>query len=51
MDKIWLDDGLDFRMKPYKTISTQDNVGMIEVVSNSLTIEKIHGQGGLMGAF
>ncbi|CAD8112451.1 unnamed protein product [Paramecium sonneborni] len=32
MDKIWLDAGLDFRMKPYKTISTQDNVGMIEVV-------------------
>ncbi|CAD8067468.1 unnamed protein product [Paramecium primaurelia] len=51
MDKIWLDAGLDFRMKPYKTISTQDNVGMIEVVTNSLTIEKIHGDAGVMGAF
>ncbi|CAK95176.1 unnamed protein product (macronuclear) [Paramecium tetraurelia] len=51
MDKIWLDDGLDFRMKPYKAISTQDNVGMIQVVSSSETIEKIHSQLGLMGAF
>jgi len=38
-------------MKPYKTISTQDNVGMIEVVTNSLTIEKIHERAGVMGAF
>jgi phosphatidylinositol-4,5-bisphosphate 3-kinase len=35
MDKIWLDAGMDFRMKPYKVIATMDQVGMIEVVRNS----------------
>lgn len=29
MDKIWLDYGLDFRMKPYGVVSTLDQVGMI----------------------
>lgn len=51
MDKIWLDAGMDFRMKPYKVIATQDNVGMIEVVTSSLTMEKIHEKAGMMGAF
>lgn len=51
MDKIWLDAGLDFRMKPYKVIATQDQVGMIEVVSSSKTTEKIHAESGVMGAF
>lgn len=51
MDKIWLDAGMDFRMKPYKVIATQDNVGMIEVVTNSLTMEKIHEKAGMLGAF
>lgn len=51
MDKIWLESGYDFRMKPYKVISTQDQVGMIEVVTNSRTTEKIHLEQGLMGAF
>ena len=37
MDKIWLDYGYDYRMKPYKVISTLDQVGMIEVVLNSET--------------
>lgn len=31
MDKIWLDNGYDFRMKPYQVLSTSDQVGMIEV--------------------
>lgn len=31
MDKIWLDNGHDFRMKPYQVLSTSDQVGMIEV--------------------
>ena len=51
MDKIWLDAGTDFRMKPYKVIATQDQVGMIEVVSSSRTTEKIHKDHGVMGAF
>jgi len=33
MDKIWLDNDLDLRMKPYRICATMDMVGMIEVVS------------------
>ena len=29
-------------MKPYKVLSTQDMVGMIEVVTNSDTTARIH---------
>ncbi|CAD8121098.1 unnamed protein product [Paramecium sonneborni] len=50
MDKIWLDFGLDFRMKPYKVISTFDQVGMIEVVLNSDTTSSIHENAGKFGA-
>ena len=39
MDKIWLDDGYDFRMKPYKVVACKDQVGMIEFVQNSETTE------------
>lgn len=42
MDKIWLDSGLDFRMKPYKVLSTADQVGVIEVVNKSETTSDIH---------
>ena len=41
MEKIWLDDGHDFRMKPYKVITTNDRVGYIEVVMDSYTIKDI----------
>jgi len=41
MDKIWLDDGYDLRMKPYKVVATKDQVGMIEFVQNSETTESI----------
>lgn len=51
MDKIWLDAGMDFRMKPYKVIATMDQVGMIEVVRNSETMSKIHHDAGALGAF
>ena len=52
MDKIWLDNGIDCRMKPYKVISTLDMVGMIELVLNSETTAKIHTEyGGTLGAF
>lgn len=51
MDKIWLDAGQDFRMKPYKVITTGDQVGMIEVVVNADTTANIHRQkGGAVGA-
>jgi|APCry1669188879_1035177.scaffolds.fasta_scaffold501520_1 phosphatidylinositol-4,5-bisphosphate 3-kinase len=51
MDKIWLDSGIDFRMKPYRVIATADQVGMIEIVLNSETISKIHHNAGTLGAF
>ena len=51
MDKIWLDNGLDFRMKPYRVLATLDQVGMIEVVLNAETTSKIHKTyGGNFGA-
>ena len=42
MDKIWLDNGLDLRMKPYRVLSTADQVGMIEVVLDSENTSDIH---------
>ena len=51
MDKIWLDSGFDFRMKPYKVIATKDQVGIIEVVLASETVSKIHHDAGALGAF
>ncbi|CAD8067341.1 unnamed protein product [Paramecium primaurelia] len=51
IDTIWLDSGLDFKMKPYKVIATDDQVGMIEVVLDSLNISEIHDNIGAFGAF
>lgn len=57
MDKLWLANGLDMRMKPYACIATGVNddgegVGMIEVVMNSDTTSGIQLKygGGAMGA-
>lgn len=53
MDKIWLDNGLDLRMKPYRVQSTADQVGMIELVLDSENTSDIHqkyGGGGALGA-
>lgn len=41
MDKIWKDEGYDFRMIPYQCLSTDHNVGLIEVVRRSNTIANI----------
>ena len=41
MDKIWLDNGYDFRMKPYKVVPTLQNIGIIEAILESETISKI----------
>jgi len=52
MDKLWLDNGIDLRMRPYKVVSTWDQVGVIEMVPNSATISSIHEKyGGNLGAF
>eukprot|EP01006_Ploeotia_vitrea_P036247 TRINITY_DN66000_c6_g18_i1.p1 TRINITY_DN66000_c6_g18~~TRINITY_DN66000_c6_g18_i1.p1 ORF type:complete len:1249 (-),score=825.13 TRINITY_DN66000_c6_g18_i1:300-4046(-) len=57
MDKIWLADGLDMRLKPYRCIATgvndeKEGVGMIEVVMNSDTTSGIQLKygGGAIGA-
>lgn len=41
MDKIWLDNGYDFRMKPYKVVPTLQSIGVIEAILESDTISKI----------
>jgi len=57
MDDIWLNDGLDMRLTPYRVIATGVNaqgegVGMIELVPNSDTTEGIlRDFGGTYGAF
>lgn len=51
MDRIWLDNGYDFRMKPYRVLATYDQVGMLEVVLNAETTSSIHLKfGGAFGA-
>jgi phosphatidylinositol-4,5-bisphosphate 3-kinase len=57
MDRLWLQQGLDMRLKPYSVIATGVNdegegVGMIEVVMNSATTSDIQREygGGAMGA-
>jgi len=50
MDKIWLDNGLDLRMKPYRVQSTADQVGVIELVPDSENTSDIHQKYGLGGA-
>lgn len=50
MDSIWLENGLDLRMKPYQVIATGDQSGIIEVVTNSDTTAKIHKDYGILGA-
>jgi phosphatidylinositol-4,5-bisphosphate 3-kinase len=51
MDMIWLENGLDLRMKPYQVIATGDQCGIIEAVKNAETTAKIHREyGGALGA-
>eukprot|EP00479_Gromia_sphaerica_P010074 TRINITY_DN4494_c0_g1_i1.p1 TRINITY_DN4494_c0_g1~~TRINITY_DN4494_c0_g1_i1.p1 ORF type:complete len:155 (-),score=32.34 TRINITY_DN4494_c0_g1_i1:515-979(-) len=57
MDRIWLANGIDLRMKPYTVLATGvdvngEGVGMIEVVTDSDTISGIQKKyGGDYGAF
>ena len=51
MDNIWLENGLDLRMKPYRVVATGDQAGVIEVVSDSETTSDIQkNYGGTLGA-
>jgi phosphatidylinositol kinase/protein kinase (PI-3 family) len=32
MDNIWIENGYDFKMNPYKVLAIKDQIGFIEVV-------------------
>ena len=53
MDSVWLRRGLDLRMKPYLCCATGDDTGMLEIVTDSVTINDINSEkgGGILGAF
>jgi hypothetical protein len=52
MDQIWMEDGLDLRLKPYGCTGTGNEVGMIEIVKNADTTARIMGKSyGIRGAF
>ncbi|XP_042908951.1 phosphatidylinositol 4,5-bisphosphate 3-kinase catalytic subunit delta isoform [Parasteatoda tepidariorum] len=46
MDRLWKDEGLDFRMIPYQCMATGHKVGLIEVVPDSDTIANIQKEKG-----
>ncbi|XP_074655826.1 phosphatidylinositol 4,5-bisphosphate 3-kinase catalytic subunit alpha isoform-like [Tubulanus polymorphus] len=50
MENIWTKEGMDLRMTPYSCLATGKDVGMIEVVRNSLTVMGIQKKGGAMAA-
>lgn len=50
MDKLWKNEGLDLRMNPYGCISTDNRVGLIEVVLNAETIANIQKEKGMFSA-
>lgn len=50
MDRIWKSHGYDFRMNPYSCISTDDKLGVIEVVLNAETIANIQKEKGMFSA-
>lgn len=51
MDTIWLENGLDLRMRTYRVVVTGDQSGIIECVPNSKTTSDIQTKyGGTLGA-
>lgn len=51
MEQMWKRHGLDLKLIPYGCVSTDDGVGMIEVVKNAETIADITaGKGAISGA-
>lgn len=52
MDSIWQEKSLDLHLIPYGCISTGNNIGMIEIVRNAVTIATAQRNlGGTAGAF
>lgn len=50
MDKLWKQEGLDFRINAYQCISTDTRSGLIEVVLNAETIANIQKEKGMFSA-
>mmetsp|Transcript_13700 Transcript_13700/g.16992 ORF Transcript_13700/g.16992 Transcript_13700/m.16992 type:complete len:249 (+) Transcript_13700:2-748(+) len=51
MDNIWLDNGLNLKLTPYQCVSSGEQVGMLELVTNADTTANIQKQhGGKLGA-
>mmetsp|Transcript_5538 Transcript_5538/g.8474 ORF Transcript_5538/g.8474 Transcript_5538/m.8474 type:complete len:427 (-) Transcript_5538:26-1306(-) len=46
MDRLWKQQNLDLRLKPYGCVATGDEIGMIEVVLNSDTTANINARAG-----
>ena len=42
MDKLWIREGMNLRLKPYGVISTGDQIGMLQVVLDSETTASIN---------
>lgn len=42
MDRLWKEQGMDLRMNCYGAVSTGNEIGMIEVVLNSITMAGIN---------
>ncbi|XP_077976538.1 phosphatidylinositol 4-phosphate 3-kinase C2 domain-containing subunit alpha-like [Styela clava] len=51
MDKLWLAEGLDLKIITFACLSTGQNRGFIELVSDSITLREIQSSYGLTGAF
>merc|ERR1719461_1780920 len=49
MDRLWLDSKLDLHLKPYSVLATGPEVGMLEIVQRSVTVNTINMEYG--GAF
>ena len=45
-DRLWKEQGMDLRMNAYGAIATGDEIGMIEVVLNSITMAGINQKAG-----
>eukprot|EP00299_Pterocystis_sp_00344_P018906 c9417_g1_i1.p1 GENE.c9417_g1_i1~~c9417_g1_i1.p1 ORF type:complete len:272 (+),score=88.50 c9417_g1_i1:76-816(+) len=46
MDKLWEQEGHEMRLHPYSVVATGDNMGMLEIVLNSVTYAHITEEAG-----